>query len=134
MTVVQDAPGSPAGNDDPGMRGALELRERAVARLVVAAASEVPDVAAPVSRVLGQALGSVDFDGRVKADVTVAGDVATVRVSLSVRWPAPIVEVADGVRTQVTQRLSELAGLRVSHVDVQVTALPTDRRSRRRVR
>ncbi len=134
MTVVQDAPGAPAGNDDPGMRGALELRERAVARLVVAAASEVHDVAAPVSRVLGQALGGVDFDGRVKADVTVSGDVATVRVSLSVRWPAPIIEVAEAVRTRVTQRLSELAGLRVSHVDVQVTALPTDRRSRRRVR
>lgn len=132
MTVVE-VPRSLTDDDDPGNRGALELRERAVARLVVAAASEVHDVAAPVSRVLGQALGSADLDGRVKADVTVAGDVATVRVSLSVRWPAPIAEVADAVRTRVTERLSELAGLRVSHVDVQVTALPTDRRSRRRV-
>jgi len=134
VTAVQDAPGVPASTEDPGMRGALELRDRAVLRLVMAAASEVHEVAAPVSRVLGQALGSADLDGRVKADVTVAGDVATVRVSLSVHWPAPIVEVAEGVRTRVTQRLSELAGLRVSHVDVQVTALPTDRRSRRRVR
>jgi len=134
VTVVHDAPGVPTRKDDPGLRGGLELRDRAVARLAVAAASEVSDVAAPVSRVLGQALGGVDLDGRVKADVSVAGDVATVRVSLSVRWPAPIVEVAEAVRTRVTQRLSELAGLRVSHVDVQVTALPTDRRSRRRVR
>ncbi len=151
MTAVQAAPGGrrPAGGEgreggdahrgasdrggDPGTRGGLELRDRAVAKLVVAAAGEVQDVASPVPRVLRQALGSPDLDGQVKADVSVAGDLVTVRVSLSVRWPAPILEVAEAVRQSVTQRLAELAGLRVSHVDIRVTALPADRRTRRRV-
>ena len=150
MTAVQAAPGGPAAggegtssggphrgasdrDEDPGRRGGLELADRAVAKLVVAAAGEVPDVAAPVPRVLRQAVGSPDLDGQVKADVSVAGDLATVHVSLSVRWPTPILEVAEAVRERVTQRLAELAGLRVSHVDVRVTALPAGRRTRRRV-
>lgn len=114
-------------------RGQLELRERAVEKLVAAAAAEVDDVAGPVSRVLGQQLGSADLDGRPSADVTIAGDLVTASVSLSVRWPASVPDVADAVRHRVSERLSALADLRVGHVDVVVTALPVDRRRRRRV-
>jgi len=114
-------------------RGQLELRERAIEKLVTAAAAEVDDVAGPVSRVLGQQVGRADLDGRPSADVTLAGDLVTASVSLSVRWPASVPDVADAVRHRVRERLSTLADLRVGHVDVVVTALPVDRRRRRRV-
>jgi len=114
-------------------RGQLELRERAIEKLVTAAAAEVDDVAGPVSRVLGQQVGRADLDGRPSADVTLAGDLVTASVSLSVRWPASVPDVADAVRHRVRERLSTLADLRVDHVDVVVTALPVDRRRRRRV-
>ena len=118
-----------AGQD----RGRTVVQDRAVERLVVMAASEAAGVVGPVSRVLGQKLGSADLAGRVKATVEVSGDLAAVTVTLSVLWPHPIAEVADDVRERVRERLSELAGLRTAHVDVHVTALPTGRPARRRV-
>ncbi len=124
---VMDAPVEAAD------RGRLELRPKAVERLVVQAASEIADVGGPVTRVLGQALGSADLDGRPRADITLTADLVTVRLSVSVVWPAPVLEVADQLRARVKQRLAELAGLRVGHIDVHVTALPRDRRRRRRV-
>lgn len=125
MTNVQDVPAPE--------RGTLEIHDRAAERLVVMAASEADGVAGPVSRVLGQKLGSADVDGRVKADVALSGDLAVVTVTLSVVWPHSVTSVAEDVRRRVIERLATLAGLRVSHVDVRVTALPTDRRAHRRV-
>jgi uncharacterized alkaline shock family protein YloU len=122
-----------AARTDPAGRGRLELRERAVERLVRLAAAEVPDVGGPVTRVLGQAVGSADLDGRPRADVVVTGDLVTALLSVSVVWPAPVLEVADRVRQRVGERLSTLAGLRVGHVDVRVTSLPRDQRRGRRV-
>lgn len=118
---------------DVADRGRTELTQQAVERLVMAAASEVPEVAGPVTRVLGQKLGSADLDGRPSVHVRLAGDLVTGEVHLSVRWPAPLVDVADRVRARVCDRLGDLAGLRVGHLDVLVTALPVDARPRPRV-
>lgn len=127
-------PGSvEAAVDDPGLRGHLELRTRAVERLVAAAAAEVDEVGGSVSRLLGQQVGSADPGGRPQVAVTVAGDLVTVEVDLSVRWPSSVPEVADRLRDRIRERLAEQADLRVGHVDVNVTALPTGRRHRRRV-
>jgi uncharacterized alkaline shock family protein YloU len=124
----------PAGSrlPAPAERGRLELSERAVGRLVAAAAAEVDGVGGAVSRVLGQALGSADADARPRATVTRAGDLVTAEVSLSVVWPAPVPEVAARVRERVGEQLSRLAGLRLSHIDITITAL-TSRAARRRV-
>jgi len=132
-TLAEEQTGPEPALAEQSSRGELELRDRAVGRLVVMAAAEVDGVAGPVTRVLGQKLGSADLDGHVKAEVELSGQVATVTVRLSVLWPLPITEVADQVRQRVRQRLDELAGLRVAHVDVQVTSLPTDGCTRRRV-
>ena len=123
----------PGGAADAADRGRTQLSQQAVERLVTAAASEVAEVAGPVTRVLGQKLGSADLDGRPSVDVRLAGDLVTGEVHLSVRWPASLVDVADAVRTRVRERLSDLAGLRVGHLDVLVTALPVDARPRPRV-
>lgn len=142
--LVEPADAAPAGTrdrpesrdhapGDAGGRGRLEVRKKAVEHLVVQAAAEVDDVGGPVTRVLGQALGSADLDGRPHADVTVTGDLVTVELSVSVVWPAPVAEVAERLRSRVRERLASLASMRVGHVDVHVTALPSDRRRRRRV-
>lgn len=147
MTSTATSPATSSGSDAPPAtaapalaagepvptRGRTELRERAVERLVVAAAGEVHGVAAPVTRVLGQALGSADLHGRPSADVRLAGDLVTCQVRLSVAWPAPVLDVAEQVRLRVADRLADLADLRVGHVDIVVTALPTGGRSRPRV-
>ena len=122
-----------AGPGDAAHRGALEFKVKAIQRLVAAAAAEVDRVGGPRSRHLGQEWGRVDTDRQVKASVTVAGDVVTAAVSLTVLWPEPIFEVADQVRARVRDRVAELTGLRVSYVDVHITALPAGRRARRHV-
>lgn len=131
MTALTGSP--PAGGTPPEQRGRTELRERAVERLVVAAAGSVPEVGGPATRVLGQTVGSADPESRPSADVTVAGDLVTADVRVSVRWPAPVAEVADAVRSRVEESLGRLADLRVGHVDVHVTALPAGTRPRPRV-
>lgn len=132
--VAGTAPdGSPARVVEPADRGELDVRSRAVERIVVMAATEVDGVAGPVTRVLGQTLGKADLDGHVKADVELSGQLATVTVRLSVLWPRPITDVVEQVRQSVRERLDALVGLQVTHVDVEVTSLPTDSRTGRRV-
>jgi uncharacterized alkaline shock family protein YloU len=109
---------------DAAVRGRLDVSPRAVERIVAAAAGEVHGVGGSVHRVLGQALGSADPDSRPRAKVTVAGELVTAEVSMSVAWPEPVPEVAGRVRDRVALRLDRLAGLRLGYVDVTVTALP----------
>lgn len=112
-------------------RGRLVISPRAVQRIAAAAAAEVDAAGGSVSRVFGQALGSADPDARPQVKATVSGDLVTAEVSMSVPWPCPVSDVADRVRQRVQQQLQTLAGLRVGHVDITVTALPQGRRRRR---
>lgn len=133
MPAATSARAGDAGprDDDAGDRGRLDISRRAVERIVVAAAAEVGPAAAPVHRLLGQAVRGPDVEGRPTARVTVAGDLVTAELSMSTPWPSPVVDVADRVRQRVTERLASLAGMRVGHVDVIVTALSQGRPSRR---
>jgi len=49
-----------------------------------------------------------------------------VTLEISVRWSAPVPEVAGQVRSQVRARVTELAGLDVDEVHITVTDLATD--------
>lgn len=133
MTAVLERPDAAGGGppDDAAERGRLEIRTRAVERIAAAAAAEIGPTGGAVTRVLGQALGSADQQGRPSVTATVAGDLVTLEMSLSVPWPSPVREVADLVRSRVGQRLHDLAGLRLGHADITVTALPTGRARRR---
>lgn len=114
-------------------RGNLELAERVVQKIATQAVSEI-EYATGVSRqVLGVGRGRTRTSARVSAMVD--GDIATVQITMSVLWPAPVPEVTQQVRDHVTARLAELASLRVAEVDIQVADLPTSYGPRvRRVR
>jgi uncharacterized alkaline shock family protein YloU len=114
-----------------GDRGRLEISPRAVQRLVAAAAAEVDAAGGSVSRVFGQTLGSANPDALPQVKATISGDLVTAEVSMSVPWPFPVSDVTDRVRKRVQKQLYALAALRVSHVDITVTALPQGRRRRR---
>jgi uncharacterized alkaline shock family protein YloU len=109
---------SDAGREDPGERGSLVIKDRAVQRIAEAAALQVPGVvpAAQSTSTLGAALGRayprVDCDvagGRVRAEVEIVG-----------RWPTPAAQLGAQVRDAVTDQLQQLAGLRVDAVDVTI--------------
>ena len=109
---------SDAAREDPGKRGSLVIKDRAVQRIAEAAALQVPGVvpAAQSTSTLGAALGRayprVDCDvagGRVRAEVEIVG-----------RWPTPAAQLGAQVRDAVTDQLQQLAGLRVDAVDVTI--------------
>jgi uncharacterized alkaline shock family protein YloU len=114
------------------VRGRLEIRPRAVERIITAAAGEVAGVGSSVHRVLGQALGSADPEARPRVKALVAGDLVTAELSMSAPWGEPLARTAAAVRGRVAERLQDLAGMRLGHVDITVTAL-TSGTSRRRV-
>jgi uncharacterized alkaline shock family protein YloU len=115
--------------DDPGARGRLTISDRAVQRLAVAAAREVPEVAPPAA-----GLTSYLHSSYPRADVTVAGKRVRARIEVEGRWPSAAAVLADDVRTMVAGRLHELAGLRVDAVDVVVAGLVRTAEPGRRVR
>lgn len=122
--IADDAPTAP----DPGDRGSLVLRDRAVERIVEAAVLEVDGVlrhADTLERVTGRQLPRVE--------VVVAGNRARASVEVATRWPTPIADVTTRTRDGVTRALAHLAGLTVDAVDVHVVFVSTDVPERRRV-
>ena len=106
---------------DPGERGSLEIKHRAVERLAVLAARGTDAVTdrQPGLRVLG---------GRdlPKADVTISGSRVRAQVAVAVTWPSPLAKVAANVRAAVARDLSELGIYTVDRVDVTVQCVPAE--------
>jgi uncharacterized alkaline shock family protein YloU len=109
------------GLDDPGWRGSLVIKDRAVQRIAEAAALGVTGVVPAdkstnaVNTALGRAYPRVDCDvagGRVRAELEIVGV-----------WPTPAPLLAGQVRDTVTDQLERLAGLTVDAVDVTVAKI-----------
>lgn len=108
--------------DDPGARGSLTIRDKAVERVAFAAALEADGVLR-YSHGIGKLTGR-EFP---RADVVVAGDHVRASVEIAVRWGKPLSGTAAEVRRRVTHGLSELSGLTVDGVDVHVhSVVPPD--------
>ncbi|MBF6178625.1 Asp23/Gls24 family envelope stress response protein [Nocardia otitidiscaviarum] len=103
--------------------GTTTVSERAVRRLAAHAAAEVDGVGSQVG---------------VDADVT--SDAAALRVRLPVRYPLPVARIAESCRTHLIARVGELAGLTVTGVDIEISAMELEpaatatESARRRVR
>lgn len=64
-----------------------------------------------------------DLRARPKVDVDLTGATASVVVDVAIAYPNPIADSAQQVRDQMMARVGELAGVEVSRVDVNITAL-----------
>lgn len=111
---------APALADDAGERGSLIVRDRAVERLVIAAALDCDGVdrrSTGVDRITGRELP--------RADVVVSGDHVRAAVAVAVEWRRPLAETSSAVAQSVTHALATMSGLVVDGVDVHVaTVLP----------
>ena len=67
-----------------------------------------------------------DLNALPKTSVEVDGTKAFVTMEISVRWPAPVLEVTEQVRRRVQDRVAELNGLQVDEVHIVVSDLATD--------
>ena len=130
-TAVLPAPsGARPGRTDLGM---ISLNDRVVEKMAARAAIEIPDAGAAASRFLGRSMAGASALGARQTSLTdlpktsadVDGSLVILDLSISVRWPASVPEVASAVRERVRSRVSELTGLTVTEVSISVTALVT---------
>jgi uncharacterized alkaline shock family protein YloU len=123
-------PSSRAGRTELGM---ISINDRVVEKMAAQAAAEIPDAGAAAPRVLGRSVtGAAALGARTtsltalpKASADVDGLIVTLDLSISVRWPASVPEVANAVREHVRSRVKELTGLTVAEVSISVTDLAT---------
>ncbi len=120
--------------------GLISVDDAVVAKLASRAAVEVDDVGAAAARVLGKELSGDGLGGgRGKLGVKssqigalpacsaqVDGSLAFVDLTISVRYPASVRQVAAAVREQVTSRVGQMTGLQIVEVDITVPALVRD--------
>lgn len=112
--------------------GKNTVADGVVSKVAGIAAREVPGVFAlggGGARALGALRGAVGQDDLTQGVKVEVGETqVAVDITIVVEYPAPIQEVADAVRTQVTTAITRLVGLEVVEVNVAVNDvhLPTD--------
>jgi uncharacterized alkaline shock family protein YloU len=136
-TVAERGHDDPAGGADGGRRpaaerGELTIADRVVERIAEAAVAEAHRAGGAAPAVLGRPLWAATEGMRARVSATVDGGVVTATVRLSVRWPAPVLDVTRRVRARIVERVQTLTGLRVAEVDLEITGLypPTRQRVR----
>ncbi|MEO6956547.1 MAG: Asp23/Gls24 family envelope stress response protein [Antricoccus sp.] len=131
------------GSAVPGRnaQGTISINDSVVAKLAARATLDNPHAGAAASTVLGLTLPGAallgtkdtDLEALPKCSATVDGAVATVELTISVRWPNSVAKVASEVRDLVRSRVHELTGLKVTEVRIDVTDLATTGPPRQRV-
>jgi uncharacterized alkaline shock family protein YloU len=104
-------------------RGRTTIEDRVIETMAARITTEEPGVGGAARRVLGVAVTGEDSERAPQVEATIAGDVVSLRVRLSVTYPAPVNAVTDRVRRRLIDRISELTGKRVRMVDVDVAAV-----------
>ncbi|KKF01862.1 Asp23/Gls24 family envelope stress response protein [Mycolicibacterium obuense] len=112
--VVDEA----AAVTDPGDRGSLQVRDRAIEHLVEAAVLTTPGV-----RRHGRALSNLVGHDLPRVDAVVAGDHVRTAVQVAAEWGRPLAALSADARGRITTALRDHAGLAVDGVTVHVAAI-----------
>lgn len=112
--VVDEA----AAVTDPGDRGSLRVRDRAIEHLVEAAVLTTPGV-----RRHGRALTNLVGHDLPRVDAVVAADHVRTAVEIAAEWGRPLAALSADARERVTTALRDHAGLAVDGVTVHVAAI-----------
>ena len=118
---------------DVGDRGATALSRKVLEKIAGQVAKDETYAGGSSGGFLG--LGAqADFSARPRADVELAGNVASLKVEVGLPYPAPLRQLADQLRDRMSARITELTGVEVRQVDVTISWLrphePADGRRR----
>jgi len=103
-------------------RGDLDVRDRALARIVEHAATSVPGSVRHSST-----LDKLRGRSHPHADVQVQGSRAWVDLEVAATWPCLATELVESVRGTVLNETRRLSGLDVMRVDVRLHLVDPDR-------
>jgi uncharacterized alkaline shock family protein YloU len=115
-------------------RGRTTVGHQVIESIAARIAGEEPGVGGAARRVLGVAVTGEDAEHAPRVEATVAGEMVSLRIRLSVTYPDPVHEVTDRVRRRLVERVGDLTGKRVGMVDVIVAALHRPAGPRRVIR
>ncbi|MCZ4555331.1 DUF6286 domain-containing protein [Rhodococcus maanshanensis] len=108
-------------DEERSTRGQLIIKDRAVSRIAVAAALQVPGVVRQrggLSRLTGRDLP--------RAEVSMGTESVAVTLYIAVAWPCPIALLSREVHREVGDRIAALSGLPMDQLHVVVAAaVPT---------
>lgn len=106
---------------DPGERGTLIVKDKVVERLATKAALDTDGV-------LPRAQGLDKLTGRdlPRVRVQISGHRVRAGLDIAARWPTPLTELTDTVRSNVARALTAFGGLQVDGIDVSVPAIIVD--------
>ncbi|WP_430333806.1 DUF6286 domain-containing Asp23/Gls24 family envelope stress response protein [Rhodococcus sp. ACT016] len=101
--------------DEPGARGRLIIKDRAIAKIATTAALQVPGV-------VQQGGGLTRFTGRdlPRADVSTGARSVAVNLYLGVRWPCDVAELTRRVHREVGDQVENLTGMPLHQLGVLV--------------
>nr|WP_252858621.1 Asp23/Gls24 family envelope stress response protein [Rhodococcus erythropolis] len=110
-------PTTPNAADDPGLRGSLVIKDRAMAKIATAAAVNVPGV-------VRQSGGLTRLTGRdlPRADISMGSDAVAINLFLAVSWPCSVTELTGRVRAEVGRSVESLTGLPLHDMNVMIAA------------
>ena len=116
-----------------GDRGTTALSRKVLEKIAGQVAKDETSAGGSSGGVLG--IGAQpDLSARPKADVELAGNVASLRIQVGLPYPVPVRQAADQLRERISHRITELTGVEVRQVDVTVSWLwpntPDDGRRR----
>ncbi|MDQ6698456.1 MAG: Asp23/Gls24 family envelope stress response protein [Actinomycetota bacterium] len=117
-------------------RGITTIAPAVVEKIAGRAATEIEGVGVVAPAGLRRLFSSTpDADTPPDADARVGMERASVALTISIRYPAPVRRTSTQVRAAVAEKVEQFTGLHVSWVDVTVAQLPTNDpfKSRRRV-
>lgn len=112
----------------PELRGRTEIADRVPERITARMITEADAAGGVERRILGVQIGRGGQAAPPRVQARIDGNLVTLRVAVSVVYPAPVRGVVGRLRERVMTRVNELTGLRVGQVDVDVTTLIPSRR------
>ncbi len=122
MNTVQTRAGRHQLHTDARSRGPLEIAEKVIEKIASRAAGELDAVGGSSGGFLS--IGDHgELSARPKASVQLSGQVASIQVQVGVRYPSPLRSTGEQLRQRVRSQVSELTGIDVRQVDIEISWL-----------
>lgn len=103
--------------------GRLTVKEAAVEKTASYIAEQLDGISATNMLSLPGLNSGAGDRKRPKVDVEISGNIAGITVQLALPYPAPMRDLTERARTQITTEVQRLTGVSVSWVDVRITQL-----------
>lgn len=103
--------------------GRTQIAPRVLERIATQVLTEVGQTGGAARRLLGVRLGQDAAGAPPQVRAQVDGHLATMQMTISVGYPAPVRQVTRQLRDRVTTRVGELTGLELRQLDIDIARL-----------